>query len=54
MEVGEGWRQGRREMERQRRVYNLYIDGTAAQMLQSSLVVRHAHLLRELMNGVLC
>lgn len=39
MEVDKGWRQGGREMERQRIVYNPYIDGTAAQMLQSSLVV---------------
>lgn len=39
MEAGESWGQGRREMERQRAVYNPYIDGTAAQMLQSSLVV---------------
>lgn len=31
MEVGKGWRQGGREMERQRTVYNPYIDGTAAQ-----------------------
>lgn len=30
MEVGKGWGQGRREMERRRAVYNPYIDGTAA------------------------
>lgn len=52
MEVGKGWRQEGRKMERQRTVYNPYIDGTAAEMLQSSLVVWHAHLLRKLMNGL--
>lgn len=33
MEVGKGWRQEGRKMERQRTVYNPYIDGTAAEML---------------------
>jgi len=38
MEVGKSWGWGRREMERQRAVCNPYIDGTAAEMPQSSLV----------------
>lgn len=38
MKVNKSWKQGRREMERQRAAYNPYIDGTAAQMLQLSLV----------------
>lgn len=42
-----------RDMGRQRAVYNPYIDSTAAQMLQSSLVVQNEHLLGKLMNGIL-
>lgn len=39
-------------MGRQRAVHNPYIDSTAAQMLQSSLV-QNEHLLGKLMNGIL-